>query len=82
LSKGKLRLGAGSQSLRKHSLANWVTIAQIWRKPSDFVDFFNFVQAATRKASPAPITISVAVPATIAEMQFTSRQGIGYNIDG
>ncbi|WP_435950121.1 phosphoribosylformylglycinamidine synthase [Psychrobacter sp. DM8] len=75
LSKGKLRLG-GSILAQTHSqLGNDCPDLD---KPSDLVDLFNFIQAGN-----AQDVISAyhdigdgGLLATIAEMQFTSRQGI------
>ncbi|MGP4712601.1 MULTISPECIES: phosphoribosylformylglycinamidine synthase [unclassified Psychrobacter] len=75
LSKGKLRLG-GSILAQTHSQIG--NDCPDLDKPSDLVDFFNFIQAGN-----AQDVISAyhdigdgGLLATIAEMQFTSRQGI------
>ncbi|WLP94781.1 phosphoribosylformylglycinamidine synthase [Psychrobacter sp. M13] len=75
LSKGQLRLGGSILAQTQSQLGNdCPDLAQ----PSDLVDFFNFVQAGNAQG-----VISAyhdigdgGLLATIAEMQFTSRQGI------
>ena len=75
LSKGKLRLGGSILAQTASQLGNECPDLE---KPSDLIDFFNFVQAGNEQG-----VISAyhdigdgGLLATIAEMQFTSRQGI------
>ncbi len=75
LSKGKLRLGG---SILAQTLSQLGNECPDLAQPSDLVDFFNFVQAGNEQG-----VISAyhdigdgGLLATIAEMQFTSRQGI------
>lgn len=75
LSKGKLRLGG---SILAQTLSQLGNDCPDLAQPSDLVDFFNFIQAGN-----AQNVISAyhdigdgGLLATIAEMQFTSRQGI------
>ncbi|MBP2279439.1 phosphoribosylformylglycinamidine synthase [Psychrobacter sp. PL19] len=75
LSKGKLRLGG---SILAQTLSQLGNDCPDLAQPSDLVDFFNFIQAGN-----AQDVISAyhdigdgGLLATIAEMQFTSRQGI------
>ena len=75
LSKGKLRLGG---SILAQTLSQLGNDCPDLAQPSDLVDFFNFVQAGNAQG-----VISAyhdigdgGLLATIAEMQFTSRQGI------
>ncbi|MGE6794498.1 phosphoribosylformylglycinamidine synthase [Psychrobacter okhotskensis] len=75
LSKGKLRLGG---SILAQTLSQLGNDCPDLAQPSDLVDFFNFVQAGNAQS-----VISAyhdigdgGLLATIAEMQFTSRQGI------
>ena len=75
LSKGKLRLGG---SILAQTLSQLGNDCPDLAQPSDLVDFFNFVQAGNEQG-----VISAyhdigdgGLLATIAEMQFTSRQGI------
>ncbi len=75
LSKGQLRLGG---SILAQTLSQLGNDCPDLAQPSDLVDFFNFIQAGN-----AQNVISAyhdigdgGLLATIAEMQFTSRQGI------
>ena len=75
LSKGKLRLGGSILAQTASQLGNECPDLT---QPSDLVDFFNFIQAGNEQE-----VISAyhdigdgGLLATIAEMQFTSRQGI------
>ncbi|MEN2751960.1 phosphoribosylformylglycinamidine synthase [Psychrobacter sp. FBL11] len=75
LSKGKLRLGGSILAQTASQLGNECPDLD---KPSDLIDFFNFIQAGNAQG-----VISAyhdigdgGLLATIAEMQFTSRQGI------
>ncbi|MDN6275973.1 MAG: phosphoribosylformylglycinamidine synthase [Psychrobacter sp.] len=75
LSKGKLRLGG---SILAQTLSQLGNDCPDLAQPSDLIDFFNFVQAGNEQG-----VISAyhdigdgGLLATIAEMQFTSRQGI------
>ena len=75
LSKGKLRLGG---SILAQTLSQLGNDCPDLTQPSDLVDFFNFIQAGNAQS-----VISAyhdigdgGLLATIAEMQFTSRQGI------
>ena len=75
LSKGQLRLGG---SILAQTLSQLGNECPDLSQPSDLVDFFNFIQAGN-----AQDVISAyhdigdgGLLATIAEMQFTSRQGI------
>ena len=75
LSKGKLRLGGSILAQTASQLGNECPDLE---KPSDLIDFFNFIQAGNAQG-----VISAyhdigdgGLLATIAEMQFTSRQGI------
>ncbi|WP_182406245.1 phosphoribosylformylglycinamidine synthase [Psychrobacter sp. GP33] len=75
LSKGKLRLGG---SILAQTLSQLGNECPDLAQPSDLVDFFNFIQAGNAQG-----VISAyhdigdgGLLATIAEMQFTSRQGI------
>ena len=80
LSKGKLRLGGSILAQTASQLGNECPDLE---KPSDLIDFFNFVQAGNAQG-----VISAyhdigdgGLLATIAEMQFTSRQGIKLSLD-
>ena len=80
LSKGKLRLGGSILAQTASQLGNECPDLD---KPSDLVDFFNFIQAGN-----AQNVISAyhdigdgGLLATIAEMQFTSRQGIKLSLN-
>ncbi|MGM8910222.1 phosphoribosylformylglycinamidine synthase [Psychrobacter sp. 1U1] len=80
LSKGKLRLGGSILAQTASQLGNECPDLD---KPSDLIDFFNFIQAGN-----AQCVISAyhdigdgGLLATIAEMQFTSRQGIKLSLD-
>ncbi|MED6317524.1 MAG: phosphoribosylformylglycinamidine synthase [Pseudomonadota bacterium] len=80
LSKGKLRLGG---SILAQTLSQLGNDCPDLTKPSDLIDFFNFVQAGNAQG-----VISAyhdigdgGLLATIAEMQFTSRQGIKLSLD-
>ncbi|WP_201584351.1 phosphoribosylformylglycinamidine synthase [Psychrobacter sp. HII-4] len=75
LSKGKLRLGGSILAQTASQLGNECPDLE---KPSDLIDFFNFIQAGNAQG-----VISAyhdigdgGLLATIAEMQFTSRQGV------
>lgn len=75
LSKGQLRLGG---SILAQTLSQLGNDCPDLAQPSDLIDFFNFVQAGNEQG-----VISAyhdigdgGLLATIAEMQFTSRQGI------
>ena len=75
LSKGQLRLGG---SILAQTLSQLGNDCPDLAQPSDLVDFFNFIQAGNEQG-----VISAyhdigdgGLLATIAEMQFTSRQGI------
>ncbi|WP_201577437.1 phosphoribosylformylglycinamidine synthase, partial [Psychrobacter immobilis] len=75
LSRGKLRLGGSILAQTASQLGNECPDLD---KPSDLIDFFNFIQAGNAQG-----VISAyhdigdgGLLATIAEMQFTSRQGI------
>ncbi|WP_201534065.1 phosphoribosylformylglycinamidine synthase [Psychrobacter immobilis] len=75
LSKGQLRLGG---SILAQTLSQLGNDCPDLAQPSDLIDFFNFIQAGN-----AQNVISAyhdigdgGLLATIAEMQFTSRQGI------
>ncbi|MGE6480943.1 phosphoribosylformylglycinamidine synthase [Psychrobacter namhaensis] len=75
LSKGKLRLGG---SILAQTLSQLGNDCPDLAQPSDLIDFFNFIQAGNAQG-----VISAyhdigdgGLLATIAEMQFTSRQGI------
>ncbi|MGM8897035.1 MULTISPECIES: phosphoribosylformylglycinamidine synthase [unclassified Psychrobacter] len=75
LSKGKLRLGGSILAQTASQLGNECPDLD---KPSDLIDFFSFIQAGNAQG-----VISAyhdigdgGLLATIAEMQFTSRQGI------
>ncbi|MGE6327586.1 phosphoribosylformylglycinamidine synthase [Psychrobacter pacificensis] len=80
LSKGKLRLGG---SILAQTLSQLGNDCPDLEQPSDLIDFFNFVQAGNAQG-----VISAyhdigdgGLLATIAEMQFTSRQGIKLSLD-
>ncbi|MGA6102297.1 phosphoribosylformylglycinamidine synthase [Psychrobacter pocilloporae] len=80
LSKGKLRLGG---SILAQTLSQLGNDCPDLAQPSDLIDFFNFVQAGNEQG-----VISAyhdigdgGLLATIAEMQFTSRQGIKLSLD-
>lgn len=80
LSKGKLRLGGSILAQTASQLGNECPDLD---KPSDLIDFFNFIQAGN-----AQDVISAyhdigdgGLLATIAEMQFTSRQGIKLSLN-
>ncbi|HCR87521.1 MULTISPECIES: phosphoribosylformylglycinamidine synthase [Psychrobacter] len=80
LSKGKLRLGGSILAQTASQLGNECPDLD---KPSDLIDFFNFIQAGNEQG-----VISAyhdigdgGLLATIAEMQFTSRQGIKLSLD-
>lgn len=80
LSKGKLRLGGSILAQTASQLGNECPDLT---QPSDLVDFFNFIQAGNAQG-----VISAyhdigdgGLLATIAEMQFTSRQGIKLSLD-
>ncbi|WP_348654935.1 phosphoribosylformylglycinamidine synthase, partial [uncultured Psychrobacter sp.] len=80
LSKGKLRLGG---SILAQTLSQLGNDCPDLAQPSDLIDFFNFVQAGNAQG-----VISAyhdigdgGLLATIAEMQFTSRQGIKLSLD-
>lgn len=75
LSKGQFRLGGSILAQTASQLGNECPDLD---KPSDLIDFFNFIQAGNAQG-----VISAyhdigdgGLLATIAEMQFTSRQGI------
>ena len=80
LSRGQLRLGGSILAQTQSQLGNdCPDLAQ----PSDLVDFFNFIQAGNEQQ-----VISAyhdigdgGLLATIAEMQFTSRQGIKLSLN-
>ncbi|WP_201600679.1 phosphoribosylformylglycinamidine synthase [Psychrobacter submarinus] len=75
LSRGKLRLGGSILAQTASQLGNECPDLD---KPSDLVDFFNFVQAGNEQGiiSAYHDIGDGGLLATIAEMQFTSRQGI------
>ena len=80
LSKGKLRLGGSILAQTASQLGNECPDLD---KPSDLIDFFNFIQAGNAQG-----VISAyhdigdgGLLATIAEMQFTSRQGIKLSLN-
>ncbi|WP_367110367.1 phosphoribosylformylglycinamidine synthase [uncultured Psychrobacter sp.] len=75
LSKGKLRLGGSILAQTASQLGNECPDLD---KPSDLVDFFNFIQAGNEQGiiSAYHDIGDGGLLATIAEMQFTSRQGI------
>ncbi|WP_201587719.1 phosphoribosylformylglycinamidine synthase [Psychrobacter jeotgali] len=75
LSKGKLRLGGSILAQTASQLGNQCPDLD---KPSDLVDFFNFIQAGNEQGVVAAYHDigDGGLLATIAEMQFTSRQGI------
>ncbi|MGO1743644.1 MAG: phosphoribosylformylglycinamidine synthase, partial [Psychrobacter sp.] len=80
LSKGKLRLGGSILAQTASQLGNECPDLD---QPSDLVDFFNFIQAGNAQG-----VISAyhdigdgGLLATIAEMQFTSRQGIKLSLN-
>ena len=75
LSKGKLRLGGSILAQTASQLGNECPDLN---KPSDLVDFFNFIQAGNEQEiiSAYHDIGDGGLLATIAEMQFTSRQGI------
>ncbi|MGO3008748.1 MAG: phosphoribosylformylglycinamidine synthase, partial [Psychrobacter celer] len=75
LSKGKLRLGGSILAQTASQLGNECPDLE---KPSDLIDFFNFVQAGNEQGiiSAYHDIGDGGLLATIAEMQFTSRQGI------
>ena len=80
LSKGKLRLGG---SILAQTLSQLGNDCPDLAQPSDLIDFFNFIQAGNAQS-----VISAyhdigdgGLLATIAEMQFTSRQGIKLSLN-
>ncbi|MCG3880982.1 phosphoribosylformylglycinamidine synthase [Psychrobacter sp. Ps3] len=75
LSKGKLRLGGSILAQTASQLGNECPNLD---KPSDLIDFFNFIQAGNEQGiiSAYHDIGDGGLLATIAEMQFTSRQGI------
>jgi phosphoribosylformylglycinamidine synthase len=75
LSRGKLRLGGSILAQTASQLGNECPDLD---KPSDLVDFFNFIQAGNEQGiiSAYHDIGDGGLLATIAEMQFTSRQGI------
>lgn len=75
LSKGKLRLGGSILAQTASQLGNECPDLD---KPSDLVDFFSFIQAGNEQEiiSAYHDIGDGGLLATIAEMQFTSRQGI------
>ncbi|WP_435979749.1 phosphoribosylformylglycinamidine synthase [Psychrobacter sp. DM4] len=80
LSKGKLRLGG---SILAQTLSQLSNDCPDLAQPSDLIDFFNFIQAGNAQG-----VISAyhdigdgGLLATIAEMQFTSRQGIKLSLN-
>lgn len=80
LSKGQLRLGGSILAQTASQLGNECPDLD---QPSDLIDFFNFIQAGNAQG-----VISAyhdigdgGLLATIAEMQFTSRQGIKLSLD-
>ncbi|WP_372815914.1 phosphoribosylformylglycinamidine synthase, partial [Psychrobacter sp.] len=80
LSKGKLRLGG---SILAQTLSQLGNDCPDLAQPSDLIDFFNFIQAGNEQG-----VISAyhdigdgGLLATIAEMQFTSRQGIKLSLN-
>jgi len=75
LSRGKLRLGGSILAQTASQLGNECPDLD---KPSDLIDFFNFVQAGNEQGiiSAYHDIGDGGLLATIAEMQFTSRQGI------
>ena len=75
LSKGKLRLGGSILAQTASQIGNECPDLD---KPSDLVDFFNFIQAGNEQEiiSAYHDIGDGGLLATIAEMQFTSRQGI------
>ncbi|MGM8885004.1 phosphoribosylformylglycinamidine synthase [Psychrobacter sp. 1U2] len=75
LSRGKLRLGGSILAQTASQLGNECPDLD---KPSDLVDFFNFIQAGNEQdiISAYHDIGDGGLLATIAEMQFTSRQGI------
>jgi phosphoribosylformylglycinamidine synthase len=75
LSRGKLRLGGSILAQTASQLGNECPDLD---KPSDLIDFFNFIQAGNEQGiiSAYHDIGDGGLLATIAEMQFTSRQGI------
>ncbi|WP_299067263.1 phosphoribosylformylglycinamidine synthase [uncultured Psychrobacter sp.] len=75
LSRGKLRLGGSILAQTASQLGNDCPDLD---KPSDLIDFFNFIQAGNEQdlISAYHDIGDGGLLATIAEMQFTSRQGI------
>jgi phosphoribosylformylglycinamidine synthase len=79
LSRGKLRLGGSILAQTASQLGNECPDLD---KPSDLIDFFNFIQAASHNEGAQSVISAYhdigdgGLLATIAEMQFTSRQGI------
>ena len=75
LSKGQLRLGG---SILAQTLSQLGNDCPDLSQPSDLVDFFNFVQAGNEQnvISAYHDIGDGGLLATIAEMQFTSRQGV------
>ncbi|WP_298735136.1 phosphoribosylformylglycinamidine synthase [uncultured Psychrobacter sp.] len=75
LSRGKLRLGGSILAQTASQLGNECPDLD---KPSDLIDFFNFVQEGNEQGiiSAYHDIGDGGLLATIAEMQFTSRQGI------
>ncbi len=80
LSRGQLRLGGSILAQTQSQLGN---DCPDLTQPSDLVDFFNFIQAGNEQQ-----VISAyhdigdgGLLATIAEMQFTSRQGIKLSLN-
>ena len=75
LSRGKLRLGGSILAQTASQLGNECPDLD---KPSDLIDFFNFIQAGNEQdlISAYHDIGDGGLLATIAEMQFTSRQGI------
>ena len=75
LSKGQLRLGG---SILAQTLSQLGNDCPDLAQPSDLIDFFNFIQAgnAQQVISAYHDIGDGGLLATIAEMQFTSRQGI------
>ncbi len=80
LSKGKLRLGGSILAQTASQLGNECPDLD---KPSDLVDFFNFIQAGNEQGiiSAYHDIGDGGLLATIAEMQFTSRQGIKLSLN-
>lgn len=80
LSKGKLRLGGSILAQTTSQLGNECPDLT---QPSDLIDFFNFIQAGNeQKVISAYHDIGDGgLLATIAEMQFTSRQGVKLSLN-